>query len=43
MSGEEQDKRYGAYKVSDQTHKDRYRVDESDGVPARSEISPAIN
>ena len=34
------DKAYGAYKVSEYTHKDQkksYRVDESDGVPARAE------
>ena len=32
------DKAYGAYKVSDQTHKG-YRVDESDGVPARQQTT----
>lgn len=32
------DKTYGAYKVSDRTHQN-YRVDESDGVPARQQTT----
>ena len=36
-------KQYGAYKVSEYTHSDSqraYKVDESDGVPARAETDP---